>query len=76
MTRRRVKRSKEEMDTMSTTDRDKARALLRGWQAGINGAQCRASAAAPIAAVAYALLDLGDTIRAARTEGATVGEGR
>ncbi len=54
---------------MSATDRDRARELLRGWQAGINGPQRPALATAPIAAVAYALLDLGDAIRAARTEG-------
>ena len=46
---------------MATTDRDKARDLLRGWQAA-RQVQNR-DGSSVVAALAYAMLDLGDALR-------------
>ena len=52
---------------MATTDRDKARDLLRGWQAA-HQVQNRDGSSA-VAALAYAMLDLGDALRETEKRG-------
>ena len=55
------------MSPAATTDRDKARDLLRGWQAA-HQVQNR-DGSSVVAALAYAMLDLGDALRETEKRG-------